>query len=182
MVKIYTRTGDRGETSLLTGGRVAKDHPRVEAYGTLDELNSTLGLLLCEPLPQETTRELGGVQTTLFAIGSVLADPDGRLSRDEAVWSTGPIERWIDAMDADLQPLDAFILPGGSRAAALAHVARVVCRRAERRVRAIADPNLPIGVLAYLNRLSDGLFVLARWLNAQLGVEETRWTSDSGSG
>lgn len=176
MVKIYTRTGDQGETSLLSGGRVAKDHPRIEAYGTLDELNSTLGLLLSEPLPQEAKRELIGVQATLFAIGSILADPDGRLSRDEAVWDTGPIEQWIDAMDADLAPLDAFILPGGCRAAALAHVARVVCRRAERRVRSIADPNLPAGVLAYLNRLSDGLFVLARWLNAQLGVEETRWT------
>ena len=180
MAKIYTKTGDRGETSLLSGGRVAKDHPRVEAYGTLDELNSTLGLLLCEPLPQDTAGQLAGVQSTLFVIGSILADPDGRLSRDEAVWGTEPIERWIDAMDADLAPLDAFILPGGSRAAALAHMSRVVCRRAERRVRAVTDPNLPIGVLAYLNRLSDGLFVLARWLNAQLGVEETRWSGGTG--
>jgi cob(I)alamin adenosyltransferase len=181
MAKIYTRTGDRGETSLLSGGRVAKDHPRVEAYGTLDELSSTLGLLLCEAPPEGAARELAGIQATLFAIGSILADPDGRLSRDEGVWRTEPIERWIDAMDADLEPLDAFILPGGSRGAALAHVARTICRRAERRVRAAADPSLPTGVLAYLNRLSDALFVLARWLNAQIGVEETRWTGGSGS-
>lgn len=180
MAKIYTRTGDRGETSLLSGGRVAKDNPRVEAYGTLDELNSTLGLLLCEPLPEGALRELTEIQATLFAIGSILADPEGRLSRNEEVWRTEPVERWIDAMDADLEPLDAFILPGGSRGAALAHVARTVCRRAERRVQALADPTLPTGMLAYLNRLSDGLFVLARWLNAQLGVEDTRWTGGSG--
>jgi cob(I)alamin adenosyltransferase len=182
MAKIYTRAGDRGETSLLSGGRVAKDDPRVEAYGTLDELNSTLGLLLCEPLLEETARELAGVQATLFAVGSILADPDGRLARDEQVWRAEPVERWIDAMDADLEPLDAFILPGGSRGAALAHVARTVCRRAERRIQAVADPNLPAGVLAYINRLSDALFVLARWLNAQLGVEDTRWTGGSDSG
>jgi cob(I)alamin adenosyltransferase len=182
MVKIYTKTGDRGETSLLSGGRVAKDHPRVEAYGTLDELNSTLGLLLCEPLPDEAARELADIQATLFAIGSILADPDGRLARDGSRWGTESIERWIDAMDADLEPLGAFILPGGCRGAALAHVARVVCRRAERRVRSVGDSNLPLEMLAYLNRLSDALFVLARWLNARLGVEETRWTGGFGTG
>lgn len=180
MAKIYTKTGDRGETSLLSGGRVSKDHPRVEAYGTLDELNSILGLLLCEPLPDQAARELMTVQRTLFDIGSILADPDGKLTRDEATWRTEPLERWIDAMDADLAPLDEFVLPGGSRGAALAHVARVVCRRAERRVLAIGDAYVATGLLAYLNRLSDGLFVLARWLNAQLGVEEVRWTGGSG--
>jgi len=182
MAKIYTRTGDRGETSLLSGGRVAKRHPLVEAYGTLDELNSMIGLLRCEPLPEEAEKQLAAVQASLFWIGSILADPEGRLPRDEGAWRTEPIERWIDGMDADLEPLDAFLLPGGSRGAALAHVARTICRRAERRVQSAADPSVPSSVLAYLNRLSDGLFVLARWLNAQLGVAETRWTGAAGPG
>jgi cob(I)alamin adenosyltransferase len=181
MAKIYTRTGDRGETSLVSGGRVAKGHPLVEAYGTLDELNSMLGLLRCEPLPGEADIQLAGIQASLFSIGSILADPEGRLPRDEERWRTETIERWIDAMDADLEPLAAFLLPEGCRGAAISHVARTICRRAERRVQAAADPNVPTSVLAYLNRLSDGLFVLARWLNAQLGVAETRWTGGAGS-
>ena len=181
MARIYTRTGDKGETSLLSGGRVAKAHPLVEAYGTLDELNSMLGLLRCEPMPNEADVQLAAIQSSLFSIGSVLADPEGRLPRDEEAWRPEPIERWIDAMDADLQPLSAFLLPGGCRGAALSHVARTICRRAERRVQTAA-PDVPGGVLAYLNRLSDALFVLARWLNAQLGVAETRWTGGADSG
>jgi cob(I)alamin adenosyltransferase len=176
-VKIYTRTGDGGETSLLSGGRVAKDHPRIEVYGTLDELNSLLGLLLTEEIPQAAAGELEQIQGALFAIGAALADAEGRFSHDPAVWTAVPLERWIDGMDAELEPLKSFILPGGSRAAAIAHVARTVCRRAERCATAASrEPGgLPDGVLVYLNRLSDSLFVLARWLNARSGVSERRW-------
>lgn len=176
MPKIYTKTGDSGETSLLSGGRVAKDHAFVEAYGTIDELNSQLGLLLSEPLPELLSERCAGVQETLFNIGSVLADPEGRLNHDGGMWSTGQLELWIDEMEEDLEPLREFVLPGGSRAAALAHVARTVCRRAERRVRRVDGAAVPDGVLAYLNRLSDWLFVVARWLNARVGITETRWT------
>lgn len=176
-MKIYTRTGDGGETSLLTGGRVAKDHPRIEVYGTLDELNSLLGLLLAEPIPVGASGQLEKVQSALFAMGAALADAEGRFARDPAEWAAEPIERWIDDMDGELEPLKSFILPGGSRAAAIAHVARTVCRRAERcAIAAGREPGgIPDGILVYLNRLSDGLFVLARWLNAHSGVAERRW-------
>lgn len=180
-VKIYTRTGDGGETSLLSGGRVAKDHPRIEAYGTLDELNSLLGLLLTEPVPEAAAAELERVQSALFSMGAALADAEGRFARDSSEWAAGPIERWIDGMEGELEKLKSFILPGGCRAAAIAHVARTVCRRAERCATAAGrEPGgIPDGVLVYLNRLSDGLFVLSRWLNARAGVAERRWPAAS---
>ena len=181
MPKIYTRTGDGGETSLLSGGRVTKDHPLVEACGTIDELNSLIGLLLSEPLPDVVSERLRATQETLFTLGSVLADPNGRLESDERAWAADRLERWIDAMEDELEPLRAFVLPGGSRSAALAHLTRTVCRRAERTVSAVAESGIPAGVVAYLNRLSDWLFVLARWLNAQLGIEEIRWNAGSES-
>ena len=176
-MKIYTRTGDGGETSLLSGGRVAKDHPRIEVYGTLDELNSLLGLLLTEPVPGAAAAELERVQSALFAMGAALADAEGRFARDPSEWAAGPIERWIDGMEGELEKLKSFVLPGGCRAAAIAHVARTVCRRAERCATAAGrEPGgIPDGVLVYLNRLSDGLFVLSRWLNARAGVTERRW-------
>jgi cob(I)alamin adenosyltransferase len=176
-MKIYTRTGDGGETSLLTGGRVVKDHPRIEVYGTLDELNSLLGLLLTEPIPEAASRQLQRVQSTLFSMGAALADVEGRCARASAEWAAAPIERWIDDMDGELEQLTTFILPGGCRAAAITHVARTVCRRAERSATAAGrgPGGLPDGILVYLNRLSDGLFVLARWLNASSGVSERRW-------
>ncbi len=174
-MKVYTRTGDGGETSLFSGGRVAKDHQRIEAYGTLDEVNAVLGLLLVEPLPEGTVDHLRGVQDVLFALGSVLADPAGKLQVDGAVWDPADLEQWIDTMDVELEPLAAFIVPGGSRPAALAHLARTVCRRAERRAIALGD-ELPGGVLAYLNRLSDALFVLGRYINARLGIADPIWT------
>jgi len=182
MAKIYTRTGDGGETSLYSGGRVGKDHPLVETYGALDELNSLLGLLLCEPLPSQAEEQLVGIQEVLFAIGSALADPEARLPRQTEVWATEPLESWVDSMDSDLEPLRVFVLPGGSRAAALAHLARTVCRRAERRATAASSSELPDGVSAYLNRLSDALFTLARWLNARLGVEDREWRPAGGGG
>ncbi len=176
-MKIYTKTGDAGETSLLSGGRVAKNDARVEAYGTLDELNAVLGLLAVEPLPEGTEERLARIQAVLFELGSALADPEGRLGHHRQAWETGELEGWIDAMDAELPPLQAFILPGGSRAAALAHLARTVCRRAERRILAL-DPDagaVPPGVVPYVNRLSDTLFVLARHLNARLGIPDPEW-------
>jgi len=172
-MKLYTKTGDHGETSLFSGGRVGKDHPRIEAYGTIDELNSVLGLLLTTPLPDSAEKQLRAIQSSLFAIGSVLADADGKLETDASAWATKPIESWIDAMDSELDELRAFILPGGSEGAALAHLARTVCRRAERRVLAI-DAIAP-GIVPYLNRLSDAFFVLARAINARLGIADPEW-------
>jgi cob(I)alamin adenosyltransferase len=171
-VKVYTKAGDRGRTSLYSGGRVAKDHPRIEAYGTVDELNSVLGLLLAEDLPDGDLRRLRDVQTALFDIGASLADPEHRLT-ETGGWTTGHLEDWIDAMDAELPELRAFILPGGCREAALAHVARTVCRRAERRVLAIDD--VAAGIVPFLNRLSDVLFMYARYLNARRGISDPEW-------
>ena len=172
-MKVYTRKGDAGETSLLSGGRVGKEDPRVEAYGTVDELSSLIGLLRCEPLPGDVGQQLVVIQEVLFAIGAALADPGERMAHDAGVWDAEALEGWIDAMDEELEALTTFILPGGCRAAAIAHVARTVCRRAERRVCDIAE--LPDGLLAYLNRLSDALFTLARFANARAGVSETAW-------
>ena len=177
-MKIYTKTGDGGETSLFSGGRVGKNDIRVEAYGTVDELVSHLGLLRCEPLPSEVSEQLVEIQNSLFVVGSVLADPNQRIKYDPESWSTLGLETWIDAMEEKLEPLTAFILPGGTRAASLAHVARTVCRRAERRVVALAADRsgVPEGLPSYLNRLSDALFVLARAINLSAGVSEPRWT------
>jgi len=172
-MKIYTKTGDSGKTSLYSGGRIGKDHPRIEAYGTVDELNSVLGLLSTEPMPGGVVERIRSVQSVLFSIGSSLADPESTLPPETREWSTQPLEEWIDAMDESLDELRAFVLPGGSRVAGLAHVARTVCRRAERRVLSIdgVDPE----IIPYLNRLSDVLFVLARYLNANLGIVDPQW-------
>jgi cob(I)alamin adenosyltransferase len=176
-VKVYTKTGDGGETSLFSGGRVRKSHSRVEAYGTVDELGSLLGLLVTE-LPDASAKgQLGAVQASLMAIGGALADPEGRAGYDPLSWDPAQLEAWIDEMSAELPPLRAFVLAGGSRAGAASHVARAVCRRAERRVEEIRteDGRVPEGVLPYLNRLSDALFVLARWQNQRQGVESPEW-------
>lgn len=175
-MKVYTRTGDGGETSLFSGGRVGKDHPRIEAYGTVDELSSVLGLLLAEDLPAEAVERLRGAQSSLFSVGASLADPEGRLPAATEAVSTQPLEAWIDAMDLELDELRSFIVPGGCRAAALAHVARTVCRRAERRVMAVdrVDP----GIVPFLNRLSDALFVLARFLNHRRGIADPVWRGE----
>jgi cob(I)alamin adenosyltransferase len=180
-MKIYTRKGDGGRTALLSGGRVGKGDLRVDAYGTVDELSSLLGLLRCEGLPGDIDGPLVEVQSTLFSVGAALADPEGRFPRDPDSWNPEPIERWIDEMDRELEPLQSFILPGGSRAAAISHVARTVCRRAERRVVALEGQGgqVPEGIVAYLNRLSDTLFTLARLVNARSGVSEIEWQSKS---
>jgi len=178
-MKVYTRKGDAGETSLLSGGRVRKEDTRVEAYGTVDELVSLLGLLRCEPLPDDVEGRLVAIQESLFSVGAALADPEGRMEHDPRTWDAELLEGWIDAMDGEIEPLTAFILPGGSRAAAVSHVARTVCRRAERRVSALVGTagGIPEGLQAYLNRLSDALFTLARFLNALSGIPETEWNS-----
>jgi cob(I)alamin adenosyltransferase len=176
-MKVYTKTGDKGETSLASGDRVAKDSTRIEAYGTIDELSSHLGLLRTEPLPSGVAKQLVKIQETLFVIGGTLADPSGRFGKDPKMSATEALERGIDAMEGELEALRSFILPSGSRAASLAHVARTVCRRAERRVVSAhqSQSDVPAGLLAFLNRLSDYLFVLARFLNARLGIAEQEW-------
>ena len=181
-MKIYTRTGDDGETGLFGGGRVAKDHARVAAYGAVDELNSVLGWVLTELSPSPTGDRLARVQHDLFTLGATLATPPARPGRNRPATPALPIARiaemeaWMDEMDAELPPLERFILPGGTRSAAALHVARTVCRRAERAVvtLAAAEPVEP-EVVAYLNRLSDLLFVCARLENARARRSDVPW-------
>jgi cob(I)alamin adenosyltransferase len=123
-MKVYTKTGDGGDTSLFSGGRVGKHHPRIEAYGTVDELNSFLGLLSTEDLPGDVVDRIRWIQSVLFSVGASLADPESRIEAERDSWKTEKLESWIDSMDRSLEDLRAFILPGGSREAALAHVAR----------------------------------------------------------
>lgn len=172
--KIYTRTGDDGSTGLGDGTRVPKDHLRVEAYGTVDELNAQLGLLRAElPAAHAAQAFLEAAQHDLFDLGGELCIPGYTLLRTEAVTDT---EAAIDALNATLPPLKDFILPGGSRAAATAHVARTVCRRAERRVHSLRQAEaVNDSTLQYLNRLSDYLFVLARTLAREDGGSEVLW-------
>ena len=181
-LKIYTKTGDAGTTGLFGGGRVAKDHPRVEAYGDVDELNAALGLARSiESLPR-VDEVLVPLQRDLFAIGALLATPDPQKMREQLAKArvdeerVAQLERAIDDCDAELEPLKAFILPGGSPKAAALHVARTVCRRAERRVVSLQQTvEIPGLVVIYLNRLSDLLFVLARVANLRAGAGEVTW-------
>ncbi|MGH9674032.1 MAG: cob(I)yrinic acid a,c-diamide adenosyltransferase [Bryobacteraceae bacterium] len=173
LTKIYTRTGDGGTTGLADRSRVAKDAPRIEAIGAVDELNSALGVLLAETLPEAVRACLDGVQNDLFDLGGELSVPGHAIMSKSHV---ARLERELDRLNADLSPLRDFILPGGSRAAALAHAARTVCRRAERRLTTLARkqkvaPALP----SYLNRLSDLLFVVARTLNRAAGRPDVLW-------
>lgn len=176
-MKVYTKTGDDGTTSLFSGGRVEKDHPRLEAYGTLDELNSILGLLVCEPLPEGCFEWLQTIQGDLFSMGAAIADANRREAGPSLSITSGDLEQWIDRMDQELPELKAFILPGGSRPAALAHVARTVCRRAERRVRSLEmqGESVPEDVLPFLNRLGDFFFVLARFINQVMAIADPEW-------
>jgi cob(I)alamin adenosyltransferase len=170
-MKIYTRTGDKGQTSLLGGTRVPKDHARIEAYGTLDELNSHLGMLR-DLSGHRRADLLLGIQEKLFSIGSRLASA----SEAEADTFKVPHVEEADIMDRELPEMRNFILPGGHPAVSQAHICRTVCRRAERLVVGIAEQEaLPAIIVRYLNRLSDLLFVLARWLGKELGAEEIPW-------
>lgn len=173
LTKIYTRTGDAGTTGLADGSRVAKDAPRVEAMGAVDELNSVLGVLLAEPLPESARACLENVQNDLFDLGGELSVPGHSIMTKTHVER---LERELDRFNAGLPPLKDFILPAGSRAAALAHVVRAVCRRAERRLATLSrKQKAPPAMRAYLNRLSDLLFVLARTLNRAAGRPDVLW-------
>lgn len=174
--KIYTRTGDAGDTGLGDGSRVAKDSIRVEAYGTVDELNSVIGVLLACDTPPPVRECLLDVQHDLFDLGSELSVPGYRALQADSV---DRLERQLDAFNADLPPLKEFILPSGSMAVANAHLARTVCRRAERRVLTLSREDQTIrNTVVYLNRLSDLLFVIARVLARQDGAEEVYWRSE----
>jgi len=183
-MRIYTRTGDKGDTGLFGGGRVPKDHPRVEAYGDVDELNAVLGLARSIEMMPRVDEVLAPIQRDLFSLGALLATPQPdkvkqqleKARLDDA--RIAELERAIDAGEAELEPLTAFILPGGTPKAAALHVARTVCRRAERRVIALShDGEMPVPgiVVVYLNRLSDLLFVLARVANRRAGAAEVTW-------
>lgn len=171
--KIYTRTGDDGSTGLGDGSRVAKDSARVGAYGTVDELNSNIGVLLAQTLPEAIREPLVSIQHQLFDLGGELCIPGHSAIFDADI---DRLENILDALNADLPPLKDFILPGGSAAAAHAHVARTVCRRAERDVVSLArhDAVRPQAI-RYLNRLSDLLFVMARVLARVDGASEVLW-------
>jgi cob(I)alamin adenosyltransferase len=181
-MKIYTRTGDRGETSLFGAGRAPKDHPRVAAYGDVDELNSVLGLVRATAPNEFFDSLLQAIQRDLFSIGGQLASPDpaavakalvkANLSADRV----SEFERVIDESDTELPPLRAFVLPAGSSKAASLHLARTVCRRAERSVVHLSrEAEIPELFLVYLNRLSDLLFTLARLANHRAGVRDVAW-------
>jgi cob(I)alamin adenosyltransferase len=175
-VNVYTRTGDDGSTGLADGSRVSKATPRVTGYGDVDELNAVIGVLRAEDLPAEVGPQLKRVQALLFEVGAFLADPQGRPALSQGVLRPAWLERWMDAMQADLPKLRNFVLPAGTRPAALAHQARTVCRRAEREVVALRDEGAGVDtVIPLLNRLSDAFFVLARWLNHKAGVADTLW-------
>jgi cob(I)alamin adenosyltransferase len=178
-MKIYTKKGDEGETSLIGGNRVAKDHLRIEAYGTIDELNSWIGLLRNEGVNEGVGDWLLGIQNTLFIAGSLLAAvPGAKMNLPEL--SKAPIEaleKAIDEMDKELDPLKNFVLPGGSAAISHCHIARCVCRRAERRLVSLISSGAEVkeNILPYMNRLSDFLFTLSRYTAMKTGITETPW-------
>lgn len=182
---IYTRTGDSGKTSLVGGVRVPKTHARLEAYGTVDELNSFLGMLVSRLSNNEDKDFVQWVQNSLFVVGGYLAT-DGEKT---GLWPSGivtseqvaRVEAEIDRLDSLLPPLKAFVLPGGDEAAALCHVCRTVCRRAERRILALAEEvHVAEELLAYMNRLSDYLFVLSRKINLDNKKDEIFWQNSCG--
>jgi cob(I)alamin adenosyltransferase len=178
-VKIYTRTGDAGETSLFDGTRARKDDARVDAYGEVDELNAWLGFVRASRLDPALDEALVALQRDLFALGAQLADPADRLAPrvTKAVIDDDHIlrlEQLIDRLEGELPPLRRFILAGGVPAGAALHIARTVCRRAERRIVALNPPVDPV-LIRYVNRLSDLLFVLARVVNHRAGVADTEW-------
>lgn len=180
-MKIYTKRGDRGETDLLGGGRVGKDDRRVETYGEVDELNASLGAAAAASPHADLRDFVRSIQATLFSLGAYLASPDEARRERAAISGVGEddveaLEKQIDALEGELEPLRRFILPGGSAAAAGFHVARTVCRRAERRAVELdrAEPLSPVA-LRYLNRLSDLLFVIARVENRRAGVPDIEW-------
>ena len=177
--KIYTKTGDDGTTGLGDGSRIAKDSLRVDAMGDVDELNSVIGMLLCEPISMRLSEVLTKVQHDLFNVGGEICIPNYTIL---TLLDVEILENEIDALNEHLAPLKEFILPGGSKAAAVCHVARTVCRRAERKLISLntAEKVTPIS-LQYLNRLSDLLFVMCRTINKDAGVADVFWQNKSKS-
>jgi cob(I)alamin adenosyltransferase len=178
-MKIYTKTGDKGDTSLFGGQRVPKDAQRIEAYGTVDELNSLLGVVRADNRNQQIDEILNRIQNELFELGADLATPRSaatkQIKRIEPKHSDH-LEKSIDQLEAHLKPLKTFILPGGLPVAARLHLARTICRRAERTVvRLTRNEDIGDGITMYLNRLSDLLFVMARYANHVANVPETKW-------
>ena len=183
MTKIYTKTGDRGETGLLGGPRVSKDDPRIEACGTVDELNAAIGVARAAGAADDADVTLARVQSELFDVGAELSTPDAKAHDMERIGTAqiSELERAIDRYEAELEPLKQFILPAGAEVSARLHFARTVCRRAERRVVSLwkqPGVNVREELLIYLNRLSDLLFVLARWMNQQLNIQDEIWKRD----
>ena len=179
-MKIYTKTGDSGETGLLGGARVSKSAPRVAAYGDVDELNAWIGFVRSMKPDDRLGAMLDRIQRELFAIGARLADPTGAVADRVAKAAVTAddvkhLEDWIDELERELPPLRKFILAGGTPPAASLHVARTVCRRAERGVVALGVDAVEKDVLVYLNRLSDLLFVMARVANHRSGIAESEW-------
>ncbi|WKN42708.1 cob(I)yrinic acid a,c-diamide adenosyltransferase [Tunicatimonas pelagia] len=176
-MKIYTKTGDKGETSLYGGSRVSKADLRIEAIGTVDELNAQIGLLRDQPINASRQDKFQWIQDNLFVVGAIMASQVDQSSVPElSADSTSWLEREIDQMDSELAPMRFFILPGGHPVVSQAHVARCVCRRAERCVVRLSENDSVDPLLTtFLNRLSDYLFVLARYLGKELGVEEIPW-------
>lgn len=180
---VYTKTGDKGTTGLIGGTRVPKDHYRLEAYGTVDELNTHLGMIRSYPIDERSAKTLIRIQNQLFTIGSYLAtdaevsDLRQRLKTEESEIEI--MEREMDELEAALPPLRNFVLPGGHPAVAQCHISRTICRRAERRIVAMqAEVEVDQWVVRYINRLSDYCFVLSRHLAAYFGIEEIPWKPD----
>lgn len=194
LTRIYTRSGDSGSTSLTTGERVSKSHPRLEAYGTLDELNAFVGRLctLCQADPQaarlaSAIPELQRIQSDLFDMGTLLATPEGQgwpgmPTLDEQ--ASARLETWIDTMNQEVPALQTFVLPGGCLVNAEAHVCRTVCRRLERLLVHIDSQGTSVAppLIAYINRLSDYLFVFSRWASIRLGAPEVLWQPNRSDG
>lgn len=186
-MKIYTRTGDAGDTGLFGGERVSKTSARVRAYGSVDEANAQLGVARAALDDAELDALLHALQNDLFDVGADLATKTGGAARERirpaAASDVARIESWIDRLEGELVPLRQFVLPGGHPAAASLHVARTVVRRAEREVVALAEAEeVNLQAVVYLNRLSDLLFVLARVVNARYGVNEPTWSADARPG
>jgi cob(I)alamin adenosyltransferase len=179
-VRIYTKTGDSGETSLFDNSRVLKSHPRVEAYGDVDELNACLGAARAAGTDPDLDGVLETIQRQLFAVGARLADPASRIAArvEKAAVHAADVERleqWIDSFEQALPPLRRFILPGGSTCGAWLHLSRTICRRAERRVVGLGEDAVEPLVVVYMNRLSDLLFVMARTASHRRGSPEAEW-------
>lgn len=178
-MKIYTKSGDDGETALFGGGRVRKSNARVAAYGEVDELNAWLGAARAWCADEEVRAALARIQGELFVVGAILATPNParrkgeRFTLDEE--RTRALEREIDGWDAELEELKTFVLPGGGKAASIVHLARAGCRRAERSIVGLEADDLPETLVPYVNRLSDWLFTCARVLNSREGIAETPW-------